>query len=438
MLSLKLGIGFLTGSLVMIADGLDSSLDAISNMIAMVVTRIAGTPPDENHPYGHRRFETLASMLLGAFLLITASEVVKNAISRLWSGQTPDIGISNFAVMMLAFGVNLGLCYFQYREGKRLQSEILTASSQEKRSDILVSITALLSLATVQLGLGWIDAAAALVIVVLIVRNAFGIIAHAASILVDHAALDPATVRQVVHDVPSVEEVVEIKSRGSQDDIHLDVLVRVAPLTPVKHTTAIADEITRQLRAQFHGLTTIDISFQPDHKLPPDYAQLAKAEAAALGIHVHEVAITLETKGIVLDAHVEVDGQQTLNAAHALVSQFEDRLMHVIPDLTNVVTHIEPLQESSRCITDDCEAEKLSQDIMTLVNRLYPGWQWHDLALRVEPDGGYFASVHCELPGALMLGEVHEMVEQVEVQLRATLPEIHRITIHTEPFEGEM
>jgi cation diffusion facilitator family transporter len=437
MLSLKLSVGFLTGSLVMIADGLDSSLDAVANIIAMVVTRIAGRPPDDDHPYGHRRYETLAAMMVGGFLLLTASEIVKNSISRLLSGETPDLGLPNFVVMMLALVVNLGLFSLQRREGKRLHSEVLIASSQDKRSDIMVSITALISLATVQLGLGWVDAVAALVVVMLIGRNAFGIIKQAASILVDHVALDAAVVSQIVLEVPSVEQVVRVRSRGSEDDVHLELLVRVAPLISIEHSAAIAEEIGRRLRAQFTGLVTIDVNFLPAHELPPDYAQIAEAEAVALGVRVHEIAIAAEENGIAFDAHVEVDDQQTLDSAHAIVSRFEDRLMHVIPDLTNVVTHIEPAYGAKPCVHCDSEAEQLSQSIMHMVNQLYPDGRWHDLVLRAEPDGGYFVSIHCQLRGSMMIVEAHQMAEQVETQLRMELPEIHRITIHTEPLESE-
>lgn len=437
MLSFKLGVGLVTGSLVMIADGVDSALDAIANIIAMVVTRIAGTPPDEDHPYGHRRFETLAAMMVGGFLLITASEIVKNGIDRLLSGQAPDIGPVNFAVMLVALGVNLGLCSLQRREGKRLHSEVLLASSQDKRSDIMVSTTALLSLATVQLGLGWVDAAAALIVVVLIARNAVGIIREAASILVDRAALDAAAVRRIALEVPSVEEVVQVRSRGPDDDIHLALLVRVAALTPVEHSVTIADEIGRRLRARFDGLATIDVNFVPAHESPPDYAHMAEAEAAALGVRVHEIAIAEEEDGITFDAHVEVDERQTLDAAHTIVSQFEERLMDVIPDLTHVVTHIEPTHASRPCSNGSHEIETLAQKIMRIANQLYPDGHWHDLVIRTEATGDYAVSIHCQLQGSVMVAKAHQMAEQVEAQVRVALPEIHRITIHTEPLEGQ-
>jgi len=437
MLSLKLIVGFATGSLVMIADGIDSSLDAIANVIAMVVTRIAGNPPDKEHPYGHRRFETLASLMVGGFLLLTASEIVQNSIRRLSSGETPEIGPANFVVMILALGINLGLFAFQRREGKRLRSEVLLASSEDKRSDIMVSVTVLLSLVTVQLGAGWIDAAAALVVVVIIARNALRIIGRAASVLVDRAALDADVVSQVVLQVPSVEQVVQVRSRGSEDDIHLALLVRIAASTPVEYSAAIADEIGHQLRSHFPGLATIDVNFAPAEAPAPDYTQVAQAEAAAVGISVHEIAIAEMDEGLALDAHVEVEGQQTLDEAHSVVSRFEERLMDAIPALTSVVTHIEPAHGSQSCTNCDSEAEAFGRDLLEHARQLYPSGYWHDLVIRVEPMSGYTVSIHCQVEGALTVAEVHQMVEQVEAQLRVQFPEIGRITIHTEPFVSE-
>lgn len=438
MLSLKLTVGIITGSLVMIADGLDSSLDAVANTIAIFVTRIAGTPPDEDHPYGHRRYETLAAMMVGGFLLLTASEIVQSSISRLLSNTIPEIRIANFAIMALALCVNVGLFRLQRREGKRLRSEVLVASSEDKRSDIMVSITVLFSLVTVQIGMGWMDAVAALVVVVLIGKNALGIIRHAVNVLVDHAALDPASVSQIVMQVPSVEQVIKVKSRGSEDDIQLDLLVQVAASTPVEHSACIADEICCRLRAHFAGLTTIDVNFLPTPEATPDYAHVAQAEAAALGISVHEIAVAQVDSGLAFDAHVEVDGQQTVAAAHILVSRFEERLMHALPELTSVVTHIEPAYGSKPCADCDSDEEHLAHNIMTVVNQLYPGGYWHELVIRTEPMGGYIVSMHCQVKGALTIDEVHQTAEQVEAQLRVSFPEIHRITIHTEPFVSEL
>jgi cation diffusion facilitator family transporter len=435
MLSLKLGVGFITGSLVMLADGVDSSLDAVANVIAMVVTRLAGRPPDEDHPYGHRRYETLAALMIGAFLLITASEIVKSAVTRLLSGETPHIGFNNFAVMILALGVNIGLFVLQRRAGQRLRSEVLTASSEDKRSDIMVSITVLLSLVTVRLGAGWIDAAAALVVVALICRNAFGIIKKAAGVLVDHAALDAQAVSDIVTSLPSVRHVLEVRSRGTPDDIHLDLLVSVAAPTTVDHSAAIADEISRRLRDHFEGLSIIDVNFVPEHDLTPDYTQIAQTEAAALGISVHEIAIAKVDDHITLEGHVEVGADQTLENAHAIVSRFEERLKEAIPELAEVNTHIEPLYGQKEYMIDDNNVEELKRAVMRLVTRYDPNNYWHELNIREEAPGSYAVTIHCQLEGSLLVDEAHDLAERIETRLRAELPQIHRVTIHTEPFE---
>ncbi len=435
MLTLKLTVGFITGSLVMIADGVDSSLDAIANVIAMAVTRIAGNPPDKDHPYGHRRFETLAAMMVGGFLLLTASEIVKSSVQRLLSGAAPEIGVANFAVMLLAVGVNLALFSLQRREGKRLRSEVLIASSEDKRSDIMVSVTVLLSLVTVELGLSWIDAAAALMVVVVMGRNALRIVMRAAGVLVDRAALDAEAVRQVVAEVPGVYHVTRVRSRGSEDDVHLDLAVNVAPPMTVDHSAALAEEIRDRLRDRFDGLSDIEVNFEPAHDTPPDYALIARAEGAALGLGVHEVVAAQVEGALMLDMHVEVLAQQTVEEAHEAVSRFEARLMEAIPALQYVVTHIEPAYGVKTCFSHDVRTESLARQALRVATQLFPDNHWHNVRIRTEPDGGYALSMHCRVAGSTSVDEAHRLAELVETRVRTEMPAVHRVTIHIEPFD---
>ena len=436
MLTLKLGVGLLSGSLVMIADGMDSSLDALANTIAMLITRIAGHPPDEDHPYGHRRYETLAAMMIGGFLLLTASEIVRNSISRLLSGSVPTIGPANFAVMILALGVNLALFRMQRRAGDRLHSEVLHASAEDKRSDIMVSLTVLISLVTVALGAGWLDAVAALVVVGLIARNAVRIIGRSAAILVDRAVLDPQAVREALAGMPGVYDVTRVRSRGSEDDVYLDLAVNVAPPTTVDDSAAIAEEIRARLRRRFDGLADIDVDFEPEHNQPPDYARIAHAEAVALGLGAHEVVAAQIEGGLLLDMHVEVPADLTLEEAHAIVSRFEQRLLLILPELAYVVTHIEPAYGLQACADRDEGGHSLAQRALRIATELFPDNQWHDLNIRVEPDGSYSLSMHCRVDGSLPLQEAHRLAERVETRMRSELPALGRVTIHTEPINA--
>jgi cation diffusion facilitator family transporter len=430
----KLVVGLLTGSLAMVADGFHSTLDGMSNVIGLAGNTIAARPPDADHPYGHRRFETLASMMIGGLLLLTAWEIVKNSVSRLTTGGgTPHISAVNFVAMLVTLAVNLFVTTYERREGQRLSSELLVSDAAHTRSDVLVSLTVIVSLVAVRLGWAWVDAVAALVVVGLIGLAAWRIVQHSAGILVDRVALDADAVGQAVRGVAGVQQVTRVRSRGPSDDIHLDLDVQVAAPTTAEHSDAIAGEIRTRLRKRFEGLSDIQVYFLPTHEAPPDYALIARAEADALGLKVHEViAITTES-GLKLEMHVEVPPEQSIGQAHAAVSRFEQRLRKVIPGLERVVTHIEPAHTGEDARDSDEDAHALAREALHIAERLYPDNYWHDLDIRAEADGGYALSVHCHVAGDMPLEAAHRLAETVEIQMRAALPALHRVTIHTEP-----
>lgn len=431
----KMAIGLLTRSLAMVSDGIHSSLDATSNVIGLVSTSIAARPPDADHPYGHRRFETLASMLIGGILLLTAWEIGKNSISRLTTGNAPEITPLNFIVMIVTIIVNLLVWYFESRAGKRLKSEFLLADAEHTRSDVFVSLTVLASLVAVRLGWGWVDAAAALGVVVFICVAAWGIVKRAVDVLVDRAPLEPDDVRRIAEDVAGVEEVVRVRSRGAEDDIHLDVDVRVAAPMTAAQSEAIAHEIRGRLRKEFDGLRDIQVYFVPFREGTPDYALIARAEGDALGLGVHEVIPVDSSGGLTLDMHVEVGPEQTVGEAHALVTEFEERLQRALPELARVVTHIEPAHPVETMPNFDGDADRLARETLRIAEAQYPNLNWHDLDVRLEPDGGYALSLHCYVDENMLLENAHRIAEEVETQVRAELPRVHRMTIHTEPSE---
>ncbi|HLV43489.1 MAG TPA: cation diffusion facilitator family transporter [Aggregatilineales bacterium] len=430
----KIIVGLATRSLAMVSDGVHSSLDATSNIVGLVSVRLASRPPDETHPYGHRRFETLASMLIGGLLMLTAWEIVKGSINRLSQNVTPEITTVSFAVMVVTILINIGVSTFEAREGKRLQSEILNADSHHTRSDIFVSLTVLASLIAVRLGYGWLDAAAALVVVVLIAIPAWDILSRSVNVLVDRAPLEPGRVERVVREVPGVEHVTQVRSRGSLGNIHIDLDVQVPAPTTADQSAAIAREIRERLGAGIEGLEDIRIYFLPTPDVDPDVAQVARAEGDALGLGVHEVIPVQDAAGrLKVDMHVELPPALTVGEAHELVTQLEDRLRAAIPDLTRVVTHMEPAHRGESARQEGPSARELAAQAHDLAAELYPEVSWHDLEIRLESDGGYALSMHGAVSPATPLEAAHRIAEEVETAIRATLPQFHRVTIHTEP-----
>jgi divalent metal cation (Fe/Co/Zn/Cd) transporter len=338
--------------------------------------------------------------------------------------------------MIATIGINLGVTVYERAAGKRLKSELLLADAEHTRSDVLVSITVLASLVAVGLGWRWMDAAAAIVVVGLIALVAWRIMRRAADILVDRAALNPTEVAGVVQSVAGIEQVARVRSRGPDDAVQVDLDVRIAGPTTAQHSDAIAKEVRHRLRKQFEGLADIQINFVPMKNTPQDLALQVRAEADALGLGAHEIIPTTGNNGLMLEMHVEVSPEQSVGEAHAIVSEFEHRLTEVIPNLERVVTHIEPAPLLEAPPKNSSEAHAIARRALALAVQLYPDNVWHDISIRQEPDYGYALSMHCYVASNMLLEDAHHIAEEVETNIRASLPVVHRVTIHTEPEDS--
>ncbi|MCA9914694.1 MAG: cation diffusion facilitator family transporter, partial [Anaerolineae bacterium] len=169
----KIVLGIVSGSLAVLADGFHSLTDSAGNVAGLVATSIAARPPDENHPYGHRRFETLAALLIGGLLLLTAWEMLQGVLERLQDQTLPEINALMFVVLGVTLVMNIGVSRYQIRAGKRLQSEILLADARNTQADVFVTLSVITSTLLVALtGMAWLDALAALAVVGLIARAA--------------------------------------------------------------------------------------------------------------------------------------------------------------------------------------------------------------------------------------------------------------------------
>lgn len=441
----KIIIGFITGALAITADGLHSLVDSSGNIVGLVAMRIAGKPADEDHPYGHSRYETLAALIIGVLLLLTAWEVVRGAVERILGGEPPQLTPVAFVVMIITLGINVFVSRYQIREGQRLHSQILLADAANTSADVFVTLSVLVSMALVAgLGWAWADIAAALVITVLIGRAALEVLRQTGDVLVDKAPYTPDELTQLVMQVPCVDEVVRVRSRGVASAAHIDVDVEVAREMTADHTAAIAGAIREQLEEELGGVSEVEVHFIPrtDADGEPDYALAARARADALGLTTHEVHISENRNGKILEMHVEVPRDETLGAAHERVSQLEAAVQSQLPDVVEVITHIEPAQVELLPNHNDSgilrQSMLIEKRALKLLHERYPGVNWHDL--RVYPhngSGGFALTTHVTLPTQISIEAAHRIAEDAETLLRAEIGQLERVTIHTEPPEHD-
>ncbi len=259
----KIAIGWRIGSLAVLGDAAHSGMDALNNVIALAAAHFAAAPPDEEHPYGHGKFETLGAFAIAGFLSITCFELLRSAGTRLLQGAPPPRpGLPALAILAGTMVVNVGVAYYESRKGRELGSELLTADARHTQADVFVTLTVLAGLALVRLGWGQADAVLAILVAVVVALSGLQILRRTVPVLVDRRAVDPERVYQVAQSVDGVESVSEIRSRGRPGDAFAELTVRVHPATPVRQAHRIADEVERRVAGEL-GLSNVVVHVEP-------------------------------------------------------------------------------------------------------------------------------------------------------------------------------
>ena len=150
---LKIIIGKSIKSSSMTADGFHSISDGSSNIVGLIGITLASKPIDKDHPYGHNKFEVMSSLFIGAMLVFIAGKVVFDALSRFINVVTPNISIGSLIALIITLGINIFVCNYEYKKGKKLNSYILVSDSLHTKSDIFVSVGVLVTLIRIKLGL---------------------------------------------------------------------------------------------------------------------------------------------------------------------------------------------------------------------------------------------------------------------------------------------
>lgn len=261
----KYWYGLATGSTSMQADGIHSVFDSMGNVVGLVGIALAARPADEGHPYGHAKFETYASLVIGLLLLLAAFEVGSSAVNKLLSGvYTAEVGPLSFVIMVATLMVNLGVTAYERRCAKRLRSEVLAADSSHTLSDALVSIGVIGGLAAVALGFPMADPLMALVVTVVILFTAYKVFKRALATLSDRARISGEDVRAIVLGVPGVHDAHQVRTRGTESEVYADLHVLVAPSMTVGAAHRLADEVEAAIQQHFPMVIETLVHIEPD------------------------------------------------------------------------------------------------------------------------------------------------------------------------------
>jgi cation diffusion facilitator family transporter len=259
----KILLGFFTKSNSILADGFHSIADSTSNIIGLVGIAAAMLPVDRDHPYGHKKFETMAALGIAGLLGVTVLTILHEAYERFLNPVVPEVNQYSFLVMTVTMAINIMVVRYEKKQGVVLQSDILLSDSYHTATDILVSLSVILTLVAVKLGWFWMDTVAAIIIAGLIAVAAWKIVKHGSMVLCDQAVLDEEAIIGLAMEVEGVQGCHKVRSRGRRDDLQIDLHIQVDNAATIEEAHQIGHCVADAVRKEYEGVADVVVHVEP-------------------------------------------------------------------------------------------------------------------------------------------------------------------------------
>lgn len=261
---LKIFVGNIINSSSMTADGFHSLTDGSSNIVGLIGIRYASKPVDEDHPYGHGKIEMLTGLFIAGMLFFIGVNIILNAISRFMNPVAPDITMASLIALLATLLVNIFVSYYEFSTGKKLGSPILISDSMHTRSDIYVSLGVLVTLIAIKIGLPpIIDPIASLVVAGFIMHAAYEIFKNNGEILVDKVVVDTEKIKNIALCFEQVKDAHNIRSRGCEHDLHIDMHVMIEPDMSVEESHKLMHNIEDKIKEEINNNVQVIVHIEP-------------------------------------------------------------------------------------------------------------------------------------------------------------------------------
>ncbi|MGK7891710.1 MAG: cation diffusion facilitator family transporter [Leptolyngbyaceae cyanobacterium] len=263
-MTLKFIVGFLTGSLSLLADALHSVTDSVNNVLGLVTSNLSSPKPDRNHPYGHHKYEAIGALGIAAFLGITCFEIIQTAIGRIFASEVL-VEVTGFELWLLVIvlGINIGVAFYERHVGNQLNSPILVADAHHTMSDVWITILVLLGLIGVWVWkIQWIDLLFSFPVALMVLWSGWTVVRENLPWLVDEIAIAPEAIHTIVMQVPGVLNCHDIASRGMlgrQTFIEMHLIVEAID---VETAHQITEQVEVELK-KFYNPVRLSIHIEP-------------------------------------------------------------------------------------------------------------------------------------------------------------------------------
>src|SRR3954464_6735061 len=434
MAAAKFAVGIAIGSLALISEALHSSVDVVATIITWLVVRVSDQPADEEHHYGHGKFESLSALFIIALLYVLAGGILVESWTRLRDGTPPPtLSAVPFVVLVIDIAVNFWRARALHRTARETRSQALAADALHFASDVLGSIAVIIGLVLTGLGHPWGDSVAAIAVAVMISILGLRLGRSTIETLLDrapHGAAEKATA--AIASVPGVVGVERLRARMVGPTHFIDAIAEVPRTYPIDRVEAIK-KAAQDAVSKVLGDADLTFTAVPVARDNESVRERIMVIARNSGLAVHHVTVHDLGGKLTVSIDLEVDGEMALNEAHAIAHELERNIREEFGEDVEVDTHIEPL-EPELPLGTDAPPDRV-ETIRNALSRFAANGAIHDIHnVRVrDTDAGEIVNFHCRAAPSMSVIKVHENVDEIERALRSAFPTIKRVISHAEP-----
>lgn len=439
----KLTAAWLSGSLAILSLAAESAFDFLAVLLTFVAIRISALPPDEDHPYGHGKFDSVAALVQNLFLVGISVWISYEAFYRLANPSSNNVNIDTLtlAILLGSFLLDMWRSRVLYSVAHESKSHTLKADSLHFLADamsiLIVGIGVLLAkFADIQAA----DSYAAIAVSLFVGAQSIRQAKDAVDVLMDRIpnVKEYGEVKTAIEDVHGIISLDSLKMRRASSVLFVDVAVSIKRVLPYAAIEVILLEIETNIRSVADD-AEINIQWKPVRTKTESPFETIKLITSEFGILPHNIELSKDENEIItLDLHIEFPQGITFDQSHTQSEEIEAEILRQLPQIGRVVTHLEE-ERSDLTITDVLDITSQDPEFASRVNdcarSAVPSVKnvrsiilWKTVATGEEK-----LAVTIELPSGLSLIAAHDIVTEVERVLRKCFPKLARIVIHSEP-----
>jgi cation diffusion facilitator family transporter len=425
-------MGLTVNSLAIVSDGLHALLDALTTLVLFLAVRESGKPPDEEHMYGHEKFESIGGFVGGLALAVAALLIIYEAVLKVLRGQSINSGLEY--VGFIAIGYTFCIDFFRVRtlmRARHSESATMRVGFYHAFADLSSTAIALLGFGLTALGFYYGDSISSMILGVLLTYLSVKLVWSSGMELTDTISKDVAD--KVEHEIIGTEGVRRLealKIRKAGEKVFVRATVQVPDYLNLEESHELTSRIESNIRNVL-GNCEIALHTEPCKPEMPTEKLVEKLAMEVQGVEeVHEIN-TAHTNGkLYITLHANVDPKISVNTAHEMAQKIENKIEERIPEVEDVAVHMEPFSPKRRkgSMVNEEEIRRIIQSVAENYSHTF---RVRGIVTYVARRKRYI-NIDCSFTKQISLEDAHRIASQVEEQLREHFAET-TVTVHMEP-----